>query len=84
MKIKRFLRQFITDPNSSEGLMMRAESMREHGDKESDSKAQEKCYLYAEVLVEIARQKWSSNKNKQFIKENLHLHLNKKGRGWLE
>lgn len=60
--------------------MLRAEIMREHGDKELYSKDQEKMYLYAEVLIELARQKWSSKKNKQFIKENLHLHLKKNGR----
>jgi len=69
------LKQFITDPNSSEGLMMRAEAMRENGDKEQDPKQQEKSYLYAEVLIELARHKWTPDKNKAFIKENLHIHL---------
>ena len=78
MNIKRFLKQFITDPNSSEGLMMRAEEMRENGDKELDPELQENCYLYAEVLIELARQKWPPGKNKAFIKENLHIHLKEK------
>jgi len=74
MNIKRFLKQFIIDPNSSEGLMMRAEHMRELGDKETDPKQKEKNYLYAEVLVAVAQKNWPSWKNKQFIHENLHVH----------
>jgi len=78
MNIKRFLKTLVTDPNSSEGLMMRSEEMREHGDKEMNPAQKEKDYLYAEVLIELARQKWPPGKNKAFIKENLHIHLKEK------
>ena len=71
MNLKRFLKQFVTDPNSSEGLRMRAEVMREAGDKEQDPQQKEKSYLYAEVLVAVAENNWPVWKNKEFIRENL-------------
>ena len=50
---------------------MRAEVMRENGDKETDPQDKEKSYLYAECLVALAEKNWPPWKNKQFIQENL-------------
>ena len=72
MNIKRFLKEFVTDPNSSEGLRLRADHMKELGDKEPNLKQKEKNYLYAEVLIALAQKEYPSWKNKQLIKENLH------------
>ena len=70
MNIKRFLKQFITDPNSPEGLIMRAEVLEETAIKE-DPQQQEKTYLYAEVLRQLAAQNKPVEYNRRFIHEHL-------------
>lgn len=70
MSLKRFIRMMITNPNSPEGLIIRAEKMEEEAEK-LDGEFREKMILYARVLRELALKEFSPAQNKQFIRENL-------------
>lgn len=61
----------FTPPNSSEGLIIRAEMLEEDAEKLEDVELAEKKFLYAEVLRQLASKKLTSRENKEFIKENM-------------
>jgi len=65
------LRMLFTPPNSSEGLIIRAEMLEEDAEKLEDVELAEKKLLYAEVLRQLASKKLTSRENKRFIKENM-------------
>lgn len=70
MKMPRWVQFFLTDPNSPEGLVVRAEKMEEDAEK-LDGEGRENKILYARVLRELALKGFSSAQNRQFIRDNL-------------
>ena len=67
MNIKRFFEMMITLPNSSKGVLIRAEKLVEEYKKTGD----ESFILMAKVYAELASKNWPPWKNKQWIKENI-------------
>ncbi len=67
MSLKRFLRMMVTNPNSSNGLILRAEKLEEDGRKENN----ENYILYAKVLRELASKNLPVHENRKWIRENL-------------
>ena len=70
MNLKRWIKFLYIDPNSSEGLIIRAEMLEEEALKPKTPNPRA-LILYATVLRELASKGWNNSKNKQFIKENL-------------
>ena len=73
MNVKRLFRMLVTTPNSSAGLIIRAERLEESTTKMSNHDLIESTLLYAEVLRNLAAKGWSSFENRKFIRENLRL-----------
>lgn len=70
--INNWFKMFIIDPNSSEGLRMRARKLEEDAGKPENTQYAENFMLLAEIYREIAAKNWPSWKNKQWIKEHIH------------
>lgn len=70
MNIRRFLKMLVTAPNSSAGLIIRAETLEEAAEK-TDGYDREGSIMYAKVLRELSAKNWSVAKNKEFIRKNL-------------
>ena len=58
------------DPNSSDGLVIRAEMMEEDAEK-LDGKRRESKLTYARLLREISLKNWTVKKNREFISKNM-------------
>lgn len=69
-KVFRFLRFMFINPNSSEGLIIRAEILEEDAEK-TDGRDRDSYIMYARVLRELSLKKWSPEQNKEFIRENM-------------
>ena len=68
MNLGRLLEIFLTNPNSSKGLIMRAE-MLEEDSKDQTSELKVTYHLYARGLRMIAEKKLSVQENKKQVKE---------------
>ena len=67
MNVKRFLEMMTTTPNSSKGILIRAEKLAEEWKKTGNEN-----YRYmAKIYAELASKNWPAWKNKQWIKENI-------------
>ncbi len=71
MNFRRMLKMLVTFPNSSEGLIIRAEMSEEKAEKEKDTERAERMFLYAKVLRELASKNLTTGENKEFIKKHL-------------
>ncbi len=67
MNIKRFLEMMVTRPNSSKGILIRAEKLAEEWKKTGNENYKHMARIYAE----LASKNWPPWKNKQWIKENI-------------
>jgi len=70
MTIKKLLWMTFTNPNSPDGLIIRAEKLEEEAEK-IDGEFRENMILYARALRELALKDFSPAQNKQWIRENL-------------
>lgn len=68
--VLRFIKFMFINPNSSEGLIIRAELLEEDAEK-LDGRDRESYIMYARVLRELSLKNWSIKQNKDFIKENM-------------
>ena len=68
MNIKRFFEMMINTPNSSKGIIIRAEKLLEEYNKTGNENFKHLAKIYAE----LASKNWPTWKNKQWIKENVH------------
>lgn len=71
MNLRRILKMVYTPPNSSAGLIIRAEILEDSTKKMRDAELIEKTFLYAEVLRQLAAKKLTPAENRNFIAENL-------------
>ena len=69
MNIKRFFEMMFTAPNSSRGILIRAEKLVEEWEKTDN----EKYRNLAKIYVELSKKNWTPKKNKQWIKENTRI-----------
>ncbi|MBA7490891.1 hypothetical protein ES702_01434 [subsurface metagenome] len=69
-KIIMLLVHMITNPNSSKGLILRAESLEKKAEK-IDGEKREKMLLYARCFRELSLKNLTIFENKQFINNNL-------------
>jgi len=61
-----------TGPNSSQGLLLRAEILEEQAEMTHGGiRDAEKLYRYANVLRELSAKNWTPRRNEEFIKKNL-------------
>lgn len=67
MNFKRFFKMMVTDPNSSDGLLIRAEKL----DEEYNKTKNESYFYMAEILRELSLKKLTPYENKRWIKENV-------------
>lgn len=67
MNIKRFLEMMVTPPNSSKGILIRAEKLAEDWKKTGNENYRNMARVYAE----LASKNWPTWRNKQWIKENI-------------
>lgn len=67
MNIKRFFEMMVTRPNSSKGVLIRAEKLGEEWKKTGNENYKNMARVYAE----LASKNWPAWKNKQWIKENI-------------
>ena len=67
MNWRRFLKMMVTDPNSPDGLIIRAEKLEEDYLKTND----ESFFQYARVLRELASKNWPTSHNREWIRKNL-------------
>lgn len=70
MNLKRLLWMPFINPNSPDGLIIRAERLEEDAEK-LDGELRENMIRYARVLRELALKGWVPAQNKAFIRENL-------------
>ena len=67
MNVKRFLEMMMTRPNTSKGVLIRAEKLAE----EWKNTGNENFLHMAKIYAELASKNWPTWKNKQWIKENI-------------
>ncbi len=71
MNWKRWIKFLYVNPNSPEGLIIRAEKIEEEAEKADNHEERESYLLYGELLRQLASQNRSIWYNKKWIKENL-------------
>lgn len=71
MNFRRLLRMLLCAPNSSKGLIIRAERLEDRSRKERNAELSENGYLYAEILRQLAGKKLTPRENEKFIEENV-------------
>lgn len=79
MNIRRCFKMMVTNPNSIDGLTIRAELLEEKAYKVKTDKEAEKLLLYAEVLRRLSEKGMSPLDNKIWIKNNLRTFENEWG-----
>ena len=72
MGFKRNMRKLLVHPNSTEGLIIRAQDMEDEALKIENANVKENFILYAKMLRELSKKNLTNDENAKFIAKVRH------------